>query len=89
MVEATESCDINRGKYAKRGNVHKIRKINFVDLYHNYRDIWIREAIRSGFSERDDSEEFSIIRQSRNFACKTARWGRVMFFHQQKTSLLP
>jgi hypothetical protein len=31
-VEATEGCDINPGKYAKRTQVHKIREENFVDL---------------------------------------------------------
>jgi hypothetical protein len=31
-VEATEGCDINPGKYAKRMQVHKIREANFVDL---------------------------------------------------------
>jgi hypothetical protein len=31
-VEATEDCDINPGKYAKRTQVHKIRETNFVDL---------------------------------------------------------
>jgi hypothetical protein len=64
--------------------VHKIYKTNFVDLHYNRCNLRIREAIRSRFAERDSSEEFSIIRQLQNFACKTARWGRVMSFQQQK-----
>jgi hypothetical protein len=33
MVEETEGCDINQGKYAKQTQVHKIRETNFVDLH--------------------------------------------------------
>jgi hypothetical protein len=58
MVEATETCDINQGKYAKRSKVHKIRKTNFVDLYHNRRDLKIGDAIRRRFAQKDGSEEF-------------------------------
>jgi hypothetical protein len=58
MVEAAESCNINRGKYAKRSKVHKIRKTNFVDLYHNRRDLKIHEAICRRFVGRDGTEEF-------------------------------
>jgi hypothetical protein len=65
MVEATECCDINRGKYAKRSKVHKIHKTNFVDLYYNRCNLRIRKAIRSTFAERDGSKEFLIITQSR------------------------
>jgi hypothetical protein len=32
---------------------------------------------------RDNSEELPNIRRPRNFACKMARWGRVMFFPQK------
>jgi hypothetical protein len=33
MVEATEGCDINLGKYARQTQVHKICETNFVDVY--------------------------------------------------------
>jgi hypothetical protein len=35
VVEATEGCDMNQGKYAKQTQVHKIHKTNFVDLHFN------------------------------------------------------
>jgi hypothetical protein len=33
MVEATQSCNIKQGKYARQAQVHKIRETNFVDLH--------------------------------------------------------
>jgi hypothetical protein len=87
MVEATENCDINQGKYAQQSKVHKIRKTNFVDIHYNHCNLRIREAIRRMFA-KNGCKEFSIITQSRNFACKTARWGGDVFF-STKMSLLP
>jgi hypothetical protein len=37
-VEATEGCNINPSKYAKRTQVHKIREANFVDLLYKLRN---------------------------------------------------
>jgi hypothetical protein len=50
MVEATESWDINWGKHANQNKVNKIRKTNFVDLYHNCRDLKIREVMSRRFA---------------------------------------
>jgi hypothetical protein len=34
VVEATEGCDINLGKYARRMQVPKIHRTNFVNLHY-------------------------------------------------------
>jgi hypothetical protein len=35
LVETTEGCDINPGRFATCTQVHKIRETNFVDLHFN------------------------------------------------------
>jgi hypothetical protein len=84
MVEGTESCDINWGKHANQSKVHKIRKTNFVNLYHNCRDLKISEECEDGLHKETVARSCLTVRQQRNFACKTARWGRVMFFFINK-----
>jgi hypothetical protein len=61
MVESTESCDINRGKYAQRSKVHKIRKTNFVDLHYSRCNLKIREAIRRTFAKKTVARSFQSL----------------------------
>jgi hypothetical protein len=84
MVEANEGCDINWGRCAKR-----VKSTKFVkQILSSYTRIVVILGFAKqlpDFSQKGfNSEEFPLIRQPQNFACKTARWGRVMFFPQEK-----
>jgi hypothetical protein len=73
MVEATEGCDINLDKRVKRVQVHKIREK--ILLTCNRSIVISKLVIYTKIVKQKHQKELSIFGLSRNFACKTTRWG--------------
>jgi hypothetical protein len=84
MVEATESCDINRGKCSKQSKVHKIRKTSFVNLYHDCHDLKIREAMCGKFVERNGSNKFFNHSAATKFCVQNGKAGKGDVFSSTK-----
>jgi hypothetical protein len=83
MVEATEGCDINLDKRVKRVQVHKIREKIVLTCNRSLvisklvisKLVISKLVIYTKIVKQKHQKELSIFGLSRNFACKTARWG--------------
>jgi hypothetical protein len=78
MVEATEGCDINLDKRVKRVQVHKIREKILLTCNRSIvisKLVISKLVIYTKIVKQKHQKELSIFGLSRNFACKTTRWG--------------